>query len=191
MSQWCEAHIAINIDPEDLDRVGDFFEMIMNNNVDQVLMLLISRKTRLLRAMKKGIVQSIHLMGVTIALVSANYISSYMVPAVDPATKVQQHTVVITPTGVFTEQVIPQLPDAKLTTEKIGMEIGNITYHGEMCQIDLGCSNNVCWRSCHSNIQSSNLWCHTHLTPNARTFYSFDDVNDCFLCWECIEPCHK
>lgn len=68
---------------------------------------------------------------------------------------------------------------------------GNLSLRTEMCQIDFGCKDKVCWRRCHSNTKNQFLWCHTNPHPNAREYYNCDDSADCFLCWECIEPFHE
>lgn len=165
-----EAHIAINIDPEDLDQISDFFQdLILPQNV--VVAQPNSMCKVILKYMKKGVYASINLIGVTTALVGANLISNRVMNA-EPSQLLSKQN-----------QVVPKEynPKNNLLTPS----------HGEMCQIDYGCHRNACWRGCHSNNQTEKLWCFTSPSANSRDYYHCDDYNDCFVCWECLEACHK
>lgn len=161
------------MDAEDLDRIGDFFQEIIN--INNPMLAPVPWNKKMVKFVKNGLFASIRLMGVTTALVGANVISSYLIP--DPG---QPNRLI---------QDVGQQP--RLQQSQINLSnFSSITKHAEICQIDFGCHKNICWRSCHTNIQEQNLWCYTSPTPNAREFYHCDDANDCFICWECIEPCH-
>lgn len=63
----------------------------------------------------------------------------------------------------------------------------------DSCMIDYGCIKNLCWRSCHGNMNKKNqsmLWCFTAPFSKAREFHSCTRLEDCSPCWECIEACH-
>lgn len=174
-----DAFISINIEPDDLERVSDFFHELMNAN--NQIPSSIRQRNIIVKMMKKGIMSSIQLIGVMMTLVGANIISSYWIP---------EHGQIQQNPKLF--QHIGQ-PPKELEQEQRKTKIHNFYQsisRAEICQIDFGCYKNICWRSCHSNIQDKNLWCYTAPTPNARELYRCNDTSDCFICWECVEPCH-
>lgn len=172
-----KAHISINIDPEDLDRISDFLQQIMSVHDEHSYETVPSVTTRnnIIRKMGKyilkGLVETVHLISIMIALVGSNLISVYIMPnSVPEQSKIQ--------------------PNLQTSTNAID-HLLNMSAHAEICQTDYGCTNKRCWRICHSNTKTPLLWCYTNPKPNAREFYYCDTAEDCFLCWECLEPCHQ
>lgn len=179
LSCQSDAHISINFDREDLDEIGDFVDNHININP---LRSVQSSRNIIIKKGKAFVLWIFQLAGVTAALVSSNVITTRLSldQAVVPPPPPQCHE--------------PKIEISKLPTQKTkfeSKETDNISAKiSELCQIDFGCHKNVCWRSCHTNNQSENLWCYTSPTPNRREFYHCESSNDCFICWECIEPCH-
>lgn len=158
-----EAYISINIDPDDFDQVSDFFHGIINNG-HQNLPPQISRKNMVIKMLKGGLMATPQLIGVMFSLVGASVISSYLLTEFNP-------------------KLI-------LNNEQGALINASIEIHSEKCKIEYGCHENRCWRSCHSSNHTENLWCYTAPTPNARRLNRCQKTSDCFLCWECVEPCH-
>lgn len=75
-----DALINVNLDPLDLDRVGDLFENIMFNNHYQALMQPPSRVIHPLR--KKVAYGTIQLLGVMLTIVSSNLLTTKLQPYV-------------------------------------------------------------------------------------------------------------
>lgn len=165
-----EAYISINIDPEDFDQVSDFLHTIMINEQPQSMMQ--TRKNYLLKSLlKKSIYGSIQLLGVMITLIGANVISTILIPEVPVVQDKQQ------------EIIFQNQNDSN---------ISNLKY-SEMCNIDFGCNRNLCWKSCNTIVDGKNLWCYTSPKAHAggiRDFHHCIDMDDCSICWDCIEPCH-
>lgn len=166
--EYSEAYISINIEPDDLEQVSDFLHMLMTDG-NQILPAPITRTRMIVRMITRGLLKIAHYSGIMLTLVGATVISSHYIP--DSNSKV-----ILQNEQVSGEQKIKINP--------------KILMHSEMCQIDYGCHAGVCWRSCHSNNHSQHFWCYTAPIPNARDLYRCKDASDCFLCWECVEPCH-
>lgn len=165
-----KAFISINIDPDDLDQVTDFIHTIAINDHPQSI---ISNRKRsvFISVMKKTLFGTIQLVGVTFSLVGANLLSMHFVPAA-PVLQNQQH----------------ERPEIVLPNQTKIDNIGN--KYQEMCQIDYGCNKNLCWRTCNSTtVSGKKMWCYSSPTP--RQFQNCANSNDCSLCWDCIEACHK
>lgn len=161
-----EAFISINIDPEDLDRVSDFFHSIVINQEPETLIR--SPQHRVISFMKKTIYGTIQIFSIIIALVGANVISSNLVPAVS----------------------IEQKPEIIFNNQKKKNSTGiNPKYAGK-CDIDFGCHKNICWRSCYTNVYEKKFWCYASPNPLERKFQRCNITSDCSLCWECLEKCH-
>lgn len=172
-----KAHISINIDPEDLDRISDFFQQIIHIHYDNLYETVPSVATRnniitkMGKYVLKGLIETVRVISIIVALVGSNLISMYIMPdSVPVQSKIQPN--LQTPINIIDHQLNPAV-------------------HAEKCQTDYGCSNNVCWRSCHSNTETPLLWCYTNPKPNVLEYYHCETTEDCFLCWECIEPCHQ
>lgn len=166
-----EAAISINLDPDDLDLISDFFREIIQ--INDPIYSDVPTPTRCVTKVMKFIVNELlsmsRLIRIVIALVGSNLISSHLMP---DATPVYPSSIGVQPIKMIENHL-------------------NLSLRVEMCQIDFGCRDKVCWRRCHSNTEYPFLWCHTHPNLNAREYYSCEDTDDCFLCWECIEPCHE
>lgn len=185
-----EAHISIHIDPEDLDRVSEFFHTIIINNHQPHPQLAVPVKFMILSNLKKGIVASFHLVGVVIALVSASVISTHvttnLVPVPVPVPVHQQEQ------PEFIQITDPTQRQQQQQQPELIQYDSNIFKKAEMCDIDYGCNRNACWRSCNRGDKGNypSLWCHTASNPRAREHHRCDDSKGCSSCWECIEPCH-
>lgn len=139
----------------------------------------------IIKYVKKGLLSGVHLVGVMLTLIGANVISNYWVVVPD---QTQIRPKAIPQTILNTKP--PMIYKQESSNNKIDNFYQSVTKHADICQIDFGCAKNSCWRSCHSNNDQQNLWCHTAPTPNARKFYRCEEPSDCFICWECIESCH-
>lgn len=166
---YSEAYISINIDPEDVERVGDFFHEIM----DAGQSVQISQHRCGL--VKKLFFNSIHLIGVMLSLVGANAISTYFNLNGEISIQKDKPTMSIN---------VPNSSNVSLptTTTTKNMVKG--------CGIDFGCHDNVCWRMCFTDNPDKHLWCYTLPNPHSRKITQCHAANDCSNCWECIEPCH-
>lgn len=151
-----EAYISINIDPEDLDRVSDFFHAIIINEQSQTLMHIPTRCI-IIKWIKKMVFGMIQLISVMLALVGSNIISSKLIP--DCQVQQQQN----------------YEPETVFQTRNKSSDI--IAKYVEMCDFDFGCDRNLCWRSCNRLVQGKKLWCHA--SPHARDFQRCNDSNDC------------
>lgn len=163
-----EAFISVNIDPDDLDSVSEFFQIIINNRQPQ--MIIRSPVHRAFKSLaKKAIFGCIQLFGVVVALVGSNIISSKMIP--DVPVSLQQH----------------QQTEMKLMVEQILLQ--NST--NGACMKDFGCHKNVCWRACFATPSETHVtWCFTSPTTQVRKYQPCASSSDCSPFWECLEDCH-
>lgn len=159
-----EAYININIDPEDMDRVSDFFHTIMVNQQPPRL----QSSTSCVSIVKKAIYSSIHLVGVMLSLVGASALSSYL---------------------SLNEAPIQYIRQAEVQNQNISRYMNRLK-SAKTCSIDFGCHHNVCWRMCHADDPGLHLWCHTASNPLSRKLQHCRASADCSICWECIETCH-
>lgn len=84
-----EAFISINIDPEDLDQVSDFFQTI---NINQQPHPINFRKCHVFKVMmKKTLFNTVQLIGVMFSLVGANIISTYLTPSPSQTIEVEKY----------------------------------------------------------------------------------------------------
>lgn len=153
------AFVSIDIDPDDLDKVGEFIQTIINGERGVPPKKLI---------LKKAFFGSIHLLGVMMALVGANVLSTILI------------TDVPVPVVPVPDVSVPQLIEPNQIQ-------ANKT---ELCYIDYGCINGVCWRRCNTDVKEDKLWCHTGPNPQLRKMQPCSVHSDCSICWECLESCH-
>lgn len=155
-----EAFISINIEPDDLDAVSDFFHQIMINEQP----VLLSEQNHVMKHIKKTMYSIIQMVGIMITLIGANVITSMLDSA--PYTNQQQQ------------------PEILFQNNSVDIK------HAEKCNIDFGCNKNICWRSCNVNVGEKKMWCYTSPDQRSFRHQKCVNANDCSLCWECIEPCH-
>lgn len=160
-----EAFIAINIDPEDLDQVSDFFQSV----IVQTSAPMPTNRRVIIPLIKKMTYSTIQLLGVMMTLVGANILSSFLTPDVAMSRQQQQQQSEIIFRN-FSNNIEPK--------------------YAEMCKIDFGCNKNRCWKSCNTVVGGKNLWCYASPEYHARNLQHCEVVSDCSLCWDCIEPCH-
>lgn len=171
-----EAFISIQVDPEDLDYVSDFFQSIIINGQTQTIVHT-PRHRIILSWVKKTTVGVFHLIGVMLALVGANMLSSNFIP--DVPMQVQQPKIKLS-------SVVE--PGKKIQIES---KLSNVVpKYTEMCDVDFGCHQSLCWRTCHSIIKGKRQWCFTSPNSHGREFHHCNKTNDCSVCWDCIESCH-
>lgn len=183
-----EAYISINMDPEDMDRVGDFFQMMMGSQTTNLIQP--QRRSGILKTVKSAVFGTVQLFGVTVALVSANILSVYLTPELPmpksktsvPATKPQvpamKPQVSASKSPVHARQTVVHIPITQSKNKLL-----------EECRIDFGCNNNICWRTCRTN-SSKKLWCHSAENPLSGQYQRCHTEQECSLCFECIESCH-
>lgn len=178
-----EAYIAVNIDPEDLDRVSEFFHTIIINQQHEP-QLSVPMKFKILSMLKNGIFASFQLMGVVIALVGANVITTHL--TTDSVQQQQQQQQQLSESIQIRNPVVQKQPIQSIQNDS------SIFKNAEMCNMrDYGCNRNLCWRTCNVNVgKNHSLWCYTSSNPLARVHHYCVDSKDCSLCWECIEKCH-
>lgn len=164
-----EAHISIQIDPEDMDRVSDFFESIIFNR-QQLFQPTVHSRFGIIRLTKKFLSGGIQMLSIMITLVSANLLT----------TKLSQ------PVLVNSEQREPvnslEVIDKNLTSSTV-----------EMCNSnDFGCNRGICWRTCtvqKAGDQGYLSWCFTAPEKMQQKFHHCKNNMDCSGCWECSFPC--
>lgn len=172
-----ESFIAINIDPEDLDRVSEFFHSIILSEPAQTI---VQRERHIFRAMvKKTIFGVIQLTGVMMSLVGASVISSSFVheaPAIQPQQPQQA------------SQQPPHQPPQQPQEAQYPEQLENIVL--KCTNLDFGCSVNYCWKTCFEKASNGkNLWCHT--SPKSNALHHCKSSDECSICWDCVEKCHE
>lgn len=158
---YSTARISIEMDPEDLDQISDFFQAFITHQQQHQYQSIMnfSIRYRITPFLKKTACGFIQLIGVMLTLVGANLLTSKL------------------------DSVEPLQP-----TE---MNVRN--NNSQMCNIDYGCNQNLCWRTCYTSLHekiNSQLWCYTSPKHNAREFQRCIYSSDCSPRWECLESCH-
>lgn len=179
-----EAYIAINIDPEDLERVSEFFHSIILSEQAQTIM---PRERHVIRMMlKKTIFGVIQLFGVMMSLVGATIISSTLLqdlPALQPNQMQQPQQ---PPQQPPQKPQHPQHSQQPQQLQQPKIDVLNCNNNN----MDYGCNRNICWKSCFAkDDHGKNLWCYT--APKLRQFHQCNSSSNCSLCWDCIEACHE
>lgn len=165
-----DAFISIEIDPDDLDRISEFFHSIIIT--DQPRSIIPTRGIQIKTMFKKIVCSVVQLIGVMLSLVGASIISNHFAPVVPVPVQEQQ----------------PQ-QDESLIVQNATI-LSDIIKNIESCGTDYGCNKNLCWKSCYTKDDyGRNLWCRT-----SSFRYKFQHCNtssDCLFCWDCIEKCHE
>lgn len=159
-----ESHISIGIDPEDMDRVSDFFEGIIFNSHPIVQQPARPRCSSIIRLTKKFLISAIQMFGIMITLVGANLLTSKLSGPV-PANCQNE---------LFNE------------LEK------NVTSIIEKCEIDFGCNRGLCWRSCtvqQNYDKNYTSWCFAAPGKQSKKFQQCKNHLECSGCWPCSYPC--
>lgn len=163
-----QAHISIQMGPEDIDGVGEFFESLMWNRQEQYPIR--SMRCVLLKKVFFGCIQ---MGGIMLTLVSANLLTVQLSPTTTETVAVQH------------QQHI-EMFDKNLTA---------ITIHHkfETCDMDeYGCNRNLCWKTCTVKVIGDNnytSWCFSKPKQNKHKFHFCKDALECSPCWECSGPC--
>lgn len=166
-----EAFISIRLDPEDLERVGDFFQSIMINEQAHTHWIHTPTHRIILSWAKKTAVGVFHLIGVMLALVGANLLSLNLTP--DAQMQVKQQSIE---------------PEKKIQASN---DLSNVVpKYTDICDVDFGCHRSLCWKTCHIIVNEKKQWCFTSPDPHVRQFQHCNKTNDCSVCWDCIESCH-
>lgn len=170
------AHIAINLDPEDLDQISDFFSMVIPNHQQNALIRL-PLKFRILKVMKKTTIGLIQMLSVMIALVASNLITSKLEPTI--------------PTTMTSSIVqLPKQHQKQTESDLLLRNISNYLNGVNNCNKDFGCHKNVCWRTCYARLKdTTKTWCYTSPIPNNRKYQPCTSAEECSACWECLNEC--
>lgn len=156
-----EAHILIDIDPTELQSIGEVLvESYMNHN-------LIQRKVTVLRTIfshvSKFSVGVLQMLGVTTSLIAANIFTPWF-------------------------QTKPQ-PVSIESYAQVSQNISKFK-PSHKCPHDFGCDRNVCYRSCGNNVKTTTSFCFTAPNANSRKLTHCVNNYDCSPCWSCIGVCH-
>lgn len=164
------AHISVDIDPEDLERIGEFFQnLVINRREHQYDVVQPRFRFKIMKIVKQTTLAIIQLCGVMMALVGSNLFTAFLSPMQQQQYQQQQ------------EQT-----DVHELLKNISQTNGN-------CIINFGCNKNVCWKTCYNvdgDVKNQQLWCFTAPNPKTREYQRCDTHTDCSPCWECLEECH-
>lgn len=161
-----EGHISIEIDPEDMDRVSDFFESIIFNR-QQLSQPRLHSRCGIIRLTKKVLSAFIQMFGIMTTLVCANLVTTRL-----------SQTSYINPHQV----------------EEFDRNLTSIT-KVETCNNNFGCNQSLCWRSCtvhreNDLVPDYTSWCFTSPDKNGIV-HQCESHLDCSGCWECSHPCTR
>lgn len=161
------AHISIDIDAEDLDRVGEFIQNLHINREEHLYDLVhTSIRFKMMKIVKQTTFTIIQLCGFMMAMVGSNLITASLSP--------MQHQ---------------QQQEEQTELHVLLKNISQI--NGGTCNINFGCNNNVCWKTCYDDdIRNQQVWCYTSSNPKSHDYHQCDTHTDCSPCWECVEVCH-
>lgn len=158
-----EAHISIEIDPEDMERVSEFFENIIFNQ-HQPFHPIIRSRCGIFRFVKKFLNTVFQMFGIMATLIGANLVT----------TKLSQTTFL----------------NSNYTSSSISSSSSSST-EDELCENKFGCNQGLCWRSCIVDKytgESYESWCFSKADKNG-IFQHCKTHLDCSGCWECSNPC--
>lgn len=187
------AYISVNFDPEDLNRISDFFETIMFNRnplsaLEPPISLARRRCCRFLSWFTARFIDACSLGGI---LLATNLLTEKL-KTKDQPIPIPIKVEVQLPESLFAafqNKQQQQSPNVEPSNSSIS---SLIKQHGHLCGIDFGCKNGLCWRGCSVSVATNRkLWCYTGLDPQARKYRKCVTNMDCSLCLECIESCHE
>lgn len=170
-----EGHISIDIDPEDVDKIADFFETIISLNPHQQFLQPVARTRCCIIRLSKKIVSGVFQMfGIMITLVGANLLT----------TKLSQ---------VMTSNSQSVVTEYSYKLEEIHKNHTG-TNQIEMCDSknDFGCNRGLCWRSCTQEVFGGDdyeSWCFSAPEKRAHKMHPCKNSLDCSGCWTCSYPC--
>lgn len=157
------AHISIQIDPDDFDHVTEFFENIIINQQQPV----VYRRFSVVLVLKKVTVSIIQMIGIMLTLVGANLITEKF------------HEV----------QAQPKQNDLVVRNNTINDLIEMCNEKDFGCNRNV-CWRTCVDDSEKEN--NSQTWCYTSPKPEKREYHPCVYSYDCSPCWECIAgTCNK
>lgn len=186
-----DALINVNLNPLDLDRVGDFFENIMFNNHYQALMQPPSRVIHPLR--KKVAYGTIQLLDVMLTIVSSNLLTTKLQPYVgESEAEIIVHVKSLPPVQCECHCHCPQKQQQIQEIKQKQQQFEELLLASYTNNVkDYGCNSNMCWRACFTeNHDAKTPWCFSSPTTTERKYHSCMDASECSPFWECLETCH-
>lgn len=184
-----ESTIFVRINPEDLNSVIDFLENIVTVDIRNRQLreaIPYRRSNQLCSLLYRGFLNSMHLTGVMISLIGANILSTILIENVKIG-KYDPH---------FVNNVgLPILHRTKslISNTAPTQKLNNITRFSESisetCNIDHGCNNHTCWKTCHGYSNGTRSWCFTSPNTTLKQLQKCNTTDDCSKCWDCVEDC--
>lgn len=165
-----QAHILIDIEPEELQRIG---EILVESYLEQNLTLESLTTTAIaISRFKKLSFSFVQMFGIMMTLVGANLLTT------------QLDRILNTPIPVSAvENILKNSTDIHKQTEN--------------CENDFGCNKNLCWRTCKTNSTLSQhqqneqqAWCYTTSNSKLNKTHQCIHPQECSPCWECISKCY-
>lgn len=155
------AHIVIDIDPTEMQRVAEI--LVENYLAHNLQTPPISTQSVIFSKVQKILLSIVQLFGITLSLVSANLLTSIFEPTI------------IT-------------PHQTMIVDKITSPSPRMCEHDFGCDRNV-CWRNCDSSNAHKN-SSVKSWCFTSPNTEAHDYQRCIYPHDCSPCWECVGACH-
>lgn len=175
-----DAYIVIKLDPEDVERVSDFFQSLIVLNHPKAL----PTPSCCTRYLKKTVIGMVQMNAVMLSLVGSNIITDLLKP------HLQHYVDIPSISESFVRKLINETCNKQCTTPKKNFKEYLKGPSAEACNKEFGCDDNMCWRTCHTGDPKKIMWCYTGSKANRVQVQFCKTDNDCSNCWECVEACH-
>lgn len=188
-----DAFIHVGMDPQDLDRVSEFFDtIIFNNRHRPIIQPPVPTRHALTILVIKGAYGSVKLFGVMMMLVGSNLMTSKLEPWISGDKRSTEMMVIIKNWRDF-EPLRPVQQQQRQTTPE-QQKIEAIYTKSASIVNDFGCHASVCWRACFKNAEQEQTkkvrWCYSSPYSHKREYYSCNSTSDCSPLWDCLDECH-
>lgn len=163
------ANVVVDIDPDELQRIAEI--LVENYLLHNLSPTTTPMRNKFLMHVKKISGSFSQLCGITLSLVGANLITSW----------IQSSTPII---------------NTQETAHKCQANYSSFN-PSKICDKEFGCDRNICWRSCddvhdgNKTLINTHSWCYTTPTHSSHTYQQCIYPHDCSPCWECLGGCHS
>lgn len=184
---YSDALINIQMHPDDLDRVSEFFELIMINNYQRIPV-----RSKMISFVMKSLYSTSKWIGVMLLLTTSTLLSTKLEPYV-----IQTNSIQLPDTNAIAKNCplnfVMQSPAAspQQHRESLVPSLCNDILNNSTLK-DFGCHKNVCWRSCFvlEESETEKPWCFSSPKVKDRKYFPCHSPADCSPNWECLETCH-
>lgn len=169
--------VTIEIDPSEFDRINDILQTYM----PIPLTTSTRRRSAVFTLVKSILFGLMQLAGIMLTLVGANLLTTKLEPFA--VSKPYMGTNAVNSTLPFAENRL---------VNSTGNNPVNTSMPSEDLNIDFGCDEFKCWRTCvitEGEKSGEKSWCFTTPKPTEINYHRCIFMEECSSKWNCVHPC--